>query len=49
MSSIDVWSSSNSTVTVCSFMSVATEVTLGTCSTATRAVLEVPPQTTPGV
>jgi hypothetical protein len=49
MSSIDTCSSSNSTVTVCEFMSVSTDRTSGIFSTAARAFAEVPPQTTPGV
>ena len=49
MVSTDSFSSSNSTVTVWSFMSVWTDRTSGTFSTAARALAEVPPQTTPGV
>jgi hypothetical protein len=48
-SSIDVFWSSISTMTVCAFISAATELTLATFSTASRAFAEVPPQTTPGV
>lgn len=49
MRSIESCSSSNDTVSVCAFMSAETDSTLSIFSTAARAVLDVPPQTTPGV